>query len=202
MKKFLFILIIFIFPFFVRAEEKSAKVIPIVPRCVYVSGKEIIIPIEVISQNEGIIDNRLDKYLLDKVVNNGKSIRIRNISEKNYRIEIDGLKDGNDYSNVYFVLKENSNNKHYKNFDKVISFEVEFQVLEIPSKLYVLGTEVLLSKDKNLCKKINNYNSKDLNDKAIVLNDSNYIYLMIIGMLVIIIMVLLKRSDKNAIYKN
>ena len=67
--------------------------------------------------------------------------------------------------------------------------------------LPVLGTEIIVNKDKRVCQKLNYYNSKDLNDKAIILNESNYVYFMIIGMLVIIIMVLLKRSDKNAIYK-
>ena len=84
---------------------------------------------------------------------------------------------------------------------KVMSFNIIINVNEIPNKLYVLGNEILISKNKKICQKINYYNSKDLNDKAIILNESNYVYFMIIGMLVIIIMVLLKRSDKNAIYK-
>ena len=42
-------------------------------------------------------------------------------------------------------------------------------VNEIPNKLYVLGNEILISKNKKICQKINYYNSKDLNDKAIIL---------------------------------
>ena len=84
---------------------------------------------------------------------------------------------------------------------KVMSFNIIFKVEKIPKKIYVLGTEIIVNKDKRVCQKLNYYNSKEVNDKAIILNESNYIYLMLIGVLVIIIMVLLKRSDKNAIYK-
>ena len=41
MKKII-ILIILIIPFIVSAKEESAKVVSIVPRCVYVTDKEII----------------------------------------------------------------------------------------------------------------------------------------------------------------
>ena len=201
MKKIIIFLIILISPFMVIAKEDSAKVIPIVPRCVYVSDKEIIVPVEIISQNEGIIDNRLDKYILGKVDNTNSNIKINKISDKVYNIEIDSLKDSNNYSNVYFSMNKISNPRHYKEMGKVMSFNIIINVNEIPNKLYVLGNEILISKNKKICQKINYYNSKDLNDKAIILNESNYVYFMIIGMLVIIIMVLLKRSDKNAIYK-
>ena len=201
MKKII-ILIILIIPFVVCAKEESAKVVPIVPRCVYVTDKEIIVPVEVISQNEGIIDNRLDRYILGKVDNTDGNIRINKISDKAYHLEVDSLKDSNNYSNVYFSLNEISNTRHYKEMGKVMSFNITINVNKIPNRLYVLGNEIIISKDKKICQKINNYNSKDLNDKAIILNESNYVYILIIGMLGIIIMVLIKRSDKGAIYKN
>ena len=199
MKKII-ILIILIIPFIVSAKEESAKVVPIVPRCVYVTDKEIIVPVEVISKNEGIIDNRLDKYILGKVDNTDGNIKINKISDKAYHLEIDNLKDSNNYSNVYFSLNKISNPRYYKEMGKVMSFNITINVQEIPNKLYVLGNEIIISKDKKICQKINNYNSKDLNNKAVILNESNYVYILIIGMLGIIIMVLLKRSDKRAIY--
>lgn len=184
----------------VKAKEESAKVIPIVPRCVYVTDKEVIVPIEVISKNEGIIDSRFPEYILGKVENNSDNIKIKNKEYKEFNINIDGLKDSNNYSNVYFSLNKLVNTRKYKEMGKVMNFNIVFNVGEIPSKLYVLGTEIIISKDKNICKKINNYNSKELNDKAIILNESNYVYILIIGMLGIIIMVLIKRSDKRAIH--
>ena len=201
MKKIIILLIVFC-PFIVCAKEESAKVIPIVPRCVYVTDKEIIVPIEVISQNDGIIDNRLSQYILGKIDNSYGNVKIKKLSDKSYNIEIDSLKDSNDYSNVYFSLNKVSSIRHYKEMQKVMSFNLIIDVNEIPSKLFVLGNEIIVSKDKNVCKKINYYNSKDLNDKAIILNESNYVYILIIGVLVMIIMVLIKRSDKSAIYKN
>ena len=200
MKKIVVFLIVLISPFMVKAKEESAKVIPIVPRCVYVTDKEIIVPIEVISKNEGIIDSRFPEYILGKVENNSDNIKIKNKEYKEFNINIDGLKDSNNYSNVYFSLNKLVNTRKYKEMGKVMNFNIVFNVEEIPSKLYVLGTEIIISKDKNICKKINNYNSKELNDKAIILNESNYVYILIIGMLGIIIMVLIKRSDKRAIH--
>ena len=83
MKKIVVFLIVLISPFMVKAKEESAKVIPIVPRCVYVTDKEIIVPIEVISKNEGIIDSRFPEYILGKVENNSDNIKIKN---KEYKL--------------------------------------------------------------------------------------------------------------------
>ena len=201
MKKIIICLIALISPLFVMAKDESAKVIPIVPRCVYASDREIVVPVEVISQNDGIIDNRLDRYIIGKVDNTYGNIIINKISDKVYNLEVDSLKDSNNYSNVYFSLNNISKLRRYKEMGKVMSFNIIFKVEKIPKKIYVLGTEIIFNKDKRVCQKLNYYNSKEVNDKAIILNESNYIYLMLIGVLVIIIMVLLKRSDKNAIYK-
>ena len=201
MKKIIICLIALISPLFVMAKDESAKVIPIIPRCVYASDKEIVVPVEVISQNDGIIDNRLDRYIIGKVDNTYGNIIINKISDKGYNLEVDSLKDSNNYSNVYFSLNNISKLRRYKEMGKVMSFNIIFKVEKIPKKIYVLGTEIIVNKDKRVCQKLNYYNSKEVNDKAIILNESNYIYLMLIGVLVIIIMVLLKRSDKNAVYK-
>ncbi len=201
MKKIIICLIALISPLFVMAKDESAKVIPIIPRCVYASDREIVVPVEVISQNDGIIDNRLDRYIIGKVDNTYGNIKINKISDKVYNLEVDSLKDSNNYSNVYFSLNNISKLRRYKEMGKVMSFNIIFKVEKIPKKIYVLGTEIIVNKDKRVCQKLNYYNSKEVNDKAIILNESNYIYLMLIGVLVIIIMVLLKRSDKNAIYK-
>ena len=201
MKKIIICLIALISPLFVMAKDESAKVIPIIPRCVYASDKEIVVPVEVISQNDGIIDNRLDRYIIGKVDNTYGNIIINKISDKGYNLEVDSLKDSNNYSNVYFSLNNISKLRRYKEMGKVMSFNIIFKVEKIPKKIYVLGTEIIVNKDKRVCQKLNYYNSKEVNDKAIILNESNYIYLMLIGVIVIIIMVLLKRSDKNAIYK-
>ena len=201
MKKIIICLIALISPLFVMAKDESAKVIPIIPRCVYASDREIVVPVEVISQNDGIIDNRLDRYIIGKVDNTYGNIIINKISDKGYNLEVDSLKDSNNYSNVYFSLNNISKLRRYKEMGKVMSFNIIFKVEKIPKKIYVLGTEIIVNKDERVCQKLNYYNSKEVNDKAIILNESNYIYLMLIGVLVIIIMVLLKRSDKNAIYK-
>ncbi len=201
MKKIIICLIALISPLFVMAKDESAKVIPIIPRCVYASDREIVVPVEVISQNDGIIDNGLDRYIIGKVDNTYGNIKINKISDKGYNLEVDSLKDSNNYSNVYFSLNNISKLRRYKEMGKVMSFNIIFKVEKIPKKIYVLGTEIIVNKDKRVCQKLNYYNSKEVNDKAIILNESNYIYLMLIGVLVIIIMVLLKRSDKNAVYK-
>ncbi len=197
MKKIILVILLFI-PFIVLAD--SAKLVSIVPRCAYISSKKLVVPVEIISQNEGIIDKTLTRYTIGKVYNDNVVIRIKDISDKNYTISIDGLKDSNNYSEVSFVVNKNRN---YKQYDKVLSFNIELLFEEdIPNKIYVLGTEVLLNKDKEVCYKINQYNSKDINSKVVYLNENNYPYIMIIGILVIVIVILGKRRNKDALYKN
>ena len=143
MKKIIICLIALISPLFVMAKDESAKVIPIVPRCVYASDREIVVPVEVISQNDGIIDNRLDRYIIGKVDNTYGNIIINKISDKGYNLEVDSLKDSNNYSNVYFSLNNISKLRRYKEMGKVMSFNIIFKVEKIPKKIYVLGTEII-----------------------------------------------------------
>jgi len=190
MKKILLLLLIL--PTIVLAD--SAKVINILPRCIYVSDNSITIPVEVISQNDGTIDNLLPKYLLGSIDTDNLEINIAS-NNPSYNIEMES-------SDIYFSLKNNKKNKEYKALDKVFDFEINIVFKEtIPKSLNVLGNTIILSKDKKTCQKINNYNSKDVTCKSFYLNDNNYPYIMIIGLLIIIIIVLWKRSGNNAIHK-
>ena len=197
MKKILLIIILFI-PFYVFAD--SAKFVSFVPKCSYVTNKKTIIPVEVISQNDGVVSSIIDSYILGSIYNENVNINFSNISDKGYNINVDSMTDKNGYSNINFVLK---NKREYKALDKVINFDIEIIFDDdIPNKIYVLGTEILLSKDKELCNKLNNYDMSNINSNMMILNDNNYSYIMIIGILIIIIIFLWKRGNDNAIYKN
>jgi len=198
MKKILLIVLLLI-PFYIYAE--SAKVVSIVPRCSYITNNKTIIPIEVISQNEGNISTLLNKYLLGNIYNEDISINIINKSSS-YDIDIDSNKDSNGYSDIYFSPKNNKKDIKYKELDKVLEFELEIIFNKtIPNTIHILNTEIVLSKNKNSCSKLNNYNVSNINNKMLCLNNNNYSYIMIIGVLIIIIIVLWKRSNKNAIHK-
>ena len=188
------ILILLLLPTLVIAQ--SAKVISIVPRCSYVANNSIIVPVDVISQNEGIIDNTLPKYLLGSIEKNDtyeiKEVKI----DSNY---YDIIKEDND---IYFSLKKNSK-RDYKVLDKLFSLEIKIVFNDkIPNSISVLNNSIILSNNKNSCSKINNYNDDELKCKMTFLNDNNYSYIMIIGVLIIIIIVLWKRSSNNAIHKS
>ena len=196
----LIILLILFIPFIVLAD--SAKVVSILPRCVYVSNNKITIPVEVISQNEGNISNVLPRYLLGSITNNDYDIEVE--LDKKYN-EYELLLEKNDNtSDLYFKLKEAlSSDRDYKKLDKVMEFNIIIKLNDnIPNKINILGTDIILSKDKDSCKRINNYNMKNINCKTSYLNDNNYSYIMIIGILIIIIIFLWKRSDLSAIHKS
>ncbi len=191
MKKIL--LIILLIPTLVLA--KSAKVISIVPRCTYVANNSITVPIDIISQNDGIIDNTLPKYLLGSLENND-TFEIKEITTDSKTYEI--IKEDND---IYFTLK-NDKKHEYKALDKLFSLEIKIIFNDkIPNNISLLNNNIILSTDKKNCNKINNYNDKELKCKNMYLNDNNYSYIMIIGVLIIIIIVLWKRSGNNAIHK-
>ena len=145
-------------------------------------------------------------------INNGKISIRKGIKDLDIRIDelnsgivknikVDYLTDENDLSKVYFILKSD---KDIKSMESIATFDIDIWFnSDVPNKINVLGYEVILSKDKNICKNINKYNNSYTSDRYIYLNKNLSIYYMIIGILIIIILVLLKKGDnKDAIYKN
>jgi len=197
MKKLLLIILLLI-PITIYAD--SSKVYSIVPNSVLISKSSITIPIEVISLNDGLLSTSLDEYNLGYIENDNIEVSIKDISSKNIKsILVDSKLDSNNYSRVYFKVK---NDYEYSKYDKVMTFNIEIIFKDnIPSKWYILGKEVILSDDKDLVNKLNNYNSDDLNYNSICLNKSNKVYYMIIGILIIIIIVLLEKMGFKLISK-
>ncbi len=199
MKKIIYVLILII-PFFVKANV--AIVNPIVPRCSYVTNNKAIVSLDLISINDGLLSTKLDEYQLGIIYHDNVDIKIDELNSSVIKnIKVDYMTDDNGNSKVYFILKQDKDIKSMESiatFDIVITFNSE-----IPNKINILGNDVILSKDKNICKNINKYNNSYTSDRSIYLNNNLSIYYMIIGILIIIILVLLKKGDnKNAIYKN
>ena len=199
MKKVVYIIILII-PFIVSASV--ASVTPIVPRCGYVTNNKAIVSVDLVSLNDGFLSKELDEYQIGLIYHKDLDVRIDELNSgivKN--IKVDYLTDQDDNSKVYFVLKKDKNIKSMESiatFDIVINFN-----RDIPNKINILGNNVILSKDRDICKNINKYNNSYTSERSIYLNKNLSIYYMIIGILIIIILVLLKKGDnKNAIYKN
>ncbi len=199
MKKIIYLIILFI-PIIVNASV--AKIIPIIPKCSYLTNNKIIVSVDLISTNDGFLSKELDEYQLGMIYHDNLDIKIDELNSSIIKnIKVDYLTDEEGNSKVLFSLKKDKELKAMEklgNFDFVIRFNND-----VPNNINILGNSVIISKDKTICKKINEYDNSYTANRSIYLNRNLSIYYMIIGILIIIILVLLKRGgDNNAIHKN
>lgn len=199
MKRIIYFIVLFI-PIIVSA--KVASVTPIVPRCSYVTNNKLIVSVDLISINDGFLSKELDEYQLGMIYHKDVDIKIDELNSSIIKnIRVDYLTDEDDNSKVLFSLKKD---KELKSMDKLGNFDIVIKFNDdIPNSINILGNNVIISKDKKICNKINEYNNSYTANRSVYLNRNLSIYYMIIGILIIIILVLLKKGgDNNAIHKD
>ena len=199
MKKIIYFILLLI-PIIVNASVSS--ITPVVPRCSYVTNNRAIISVDLVSLNDGFLSKELDEYQIGLIYHKDLDIKIDELSSKIVKnIKVDYMTDENDLSKVYFILK---NDKDIKSMESIATFDINIIFnSDIPNKINILGNNVILSKDRDICKNINKYNNSYTSERSIYLNKNLSIYYMIIGVLIIIILVLLKKGgNDNALYKN
>lgn len=167
MKKLLLIFILLFFMGYVEALEVS-KIASITSRCVLTIENKAIIPIEVIAINDGMLSNKLGKLKLGKILNyDNVKYYIENLSGNNItQVIIDEKKDSSNYSIIYFSLDKD---KNYELLDKVLSFNLVVEYENNLDSIEVLGNEVFLSNDENICNNLNDYEINEINKNSVKL---------------------------------
>ena len=136
-------------------ENEPLNLVSVVNKCSVIKDNTIVVPVRVISKNDGTLTTLIEEYTLGYIDNlkDNVNIRLTNI-EGVSNIEIDNNRDSNGRSLIrYYIEEDLSANK----LDDVFSFDIQIEFLDnVPDTYYVLGTEVIIS-DQDVCEIVNGY---------------------------------------------
>lgn len=200
--------IVSLFMIFGNVSAKNVEpleLVTVVNKCSVVRDNSIVVPVRVVSKNNGELSTLIDEYTLDYVDNHRDNIdiNITNI-EGVSNVIVDNNRDGNGRSLIrYYIDEDIKGNK----LDTIFSFDIQVKFLDsVPDSMYILGTEVIIS-DKEVCEEINGYQVSEIEkvkyvdlskvDHSEMIN--SFITKCIIGILIVVIIiliVLLKRKKK------
>lgn len=171
MKKLLFLVIsLFLFSSVSAREVVQFKALS--DRCAFLSEGEITVHVRLLSLNTGDIFKVIPKYNIGKVYNGDgkKNLSIRNIKGKVKGIEVDNVRDQNDYSNVYIIIAEDL---RVNAMEEILSFDVIYEFGDkVLDNVYVLGSEVVVSERKEVCAALNSFDFYNEGDQSFVLEEN------------------------------
>ncbi len=136
-------------------ENEPLNLVSVVNKCSVIDDNKIVVPVRVISKNDGTLTPLIDEYTLGYIDNlkDNVNIRLTNI-EGVSNVTIDNNRDSNGRSLIRYYIEEELS---AKKLDDVFSFNIQIEFLDnVPDTYYVLGTEVIIS-DKEVCERINEY---------------------------------------------
>ncbi len=185
MKKIIYIIILFFLIIPVNAKE-PANLIALTNKCGVIKDNTLIVPINIVSTNDGGMSKLISEYTLGKIENQDNfTITIKNIENKNLNnVTIDKLKDSNNYSNVKYTINNDIELKKGESLAN-INIEVQFNE-EIPASIYILGNTIKISDDESVCELINGYKVELLEYETMSKNNFLYVAIAILLILVII----------------
>lgn len=136
-------------------ENEPLNLVSVVNKCSAIDDNKIVVPVRVISKNDGTLTPLIDEYTLGYIDNlkDNVNIRLTNIRGVS-KVTIDNNRDSNGRSLIRYYIEEELS---AKKLDDVFSFNIQIEFLDnIPDTYYVLGTEVIIS-DKEVCERVNEY---------------------------------------------
>ena len=136
-------------------ENEPLNLVSVVNKCSVIDDNKIVVPVRVISKNDGTLTTLIDEYTLGYIDNlkDNVNIRLTNI-EGVSNVTIDNNRDSNGRSLIRYYIEEELS---AKKLDDVFSFNIQIEFLDnVPDSYYVLGTEVIIS-DKEVCERVNEY---------------------------------------------
>lgn len=177
-------------------ENEPLNLVSVVNKCSVIKDNTIVVPVRVISKNDGTLITLIEEYTLGYIDNlkDNVNIRLTNI-EGVSNIEIDNNRDSNGRSLIrYYIEEDLSANK----LDDVFSFNIQIEFLDnVPDTYYVLGTEVIIS-DQDVCEIVNGYQVNELEkikyvdlSKVDHTDMINYLIVKVIICLLIVIIIVL-----------
>ena len=199
MKK-LILIICFLFVFIGNVDAKENEVLKIISltnECSVVNDNVVVIPVSVVALNDGSLTTLINEYSLGYIDNDKDNVimKITNINGVG-DIVIDSKRNSEGRSKINYYLDSDIN---ATKLEEVFSFNIQLEFIdEIPDTYYVLGKEVLLSSDNEICEEINGYKITEVEkvkyvdlsetDHSDMIND--YIIKIVIGVLIVIIIIL------------
>ena len=170
-------------------EENYAELVVIVDKCVVVNHKKAIVPVKVVSLEEGTLPTNIERNVLGKVLHSKDvEVSIKNVKSKYVNtINVDTLTTEDGLSNVYYSMESNNGKASLNEYEELVSFDLEYTFTKIPSSINVLGNNVYLN-DAETCEVINGYKTDVVVDSNtnVVENNLNYIPIVVCIILVII----------------
>ena len=169
-------------------EEDLAEIAIIVDKCVAVNNKKAIVPVKVISLNEGTLPTNIEKNVLGKVLNSRDvEINIKNIKSKYVdKINIDTLTTEDGLSNIYYSMESNDGKASLNEYDELMSFDLEYTFENVPANINVLGSNVYLNISET-CEVINGYKTDVVVDSNTNITEQNTNYIPIIVCIILAI---------------
>ncbi|MGN1370839.1 MAG: hypothetical protein ACI4XM_00960 [Candidatus Coprovivens sp.] len=177
-------------------ENDPLNLVSVVNKCSVIDNNAIVVPVKVISKNDGTLTTLIEEYTLGYIDNlkDDVNIRLTNI-EGVSNVKIDNNRDSNGRSLIRYYIEENLS---AKKLDDVFSFNIQIEFLDnVPDTYYILGTEVIIS-DQDICERVNGYQVNEVEkieyvdlskvDHADVVNE--LIMKFVIGLLIIIIILI------------
>lgn len=177
-------------------ENDPLNLVSVVNKCSVIDNNAIVVPVKVISKNDGTLTTLIEEYTLGYIDNlkDNVNIRLTNI-EGVSNVKIDNNRDSNGRSLIRYYIEEDLS---AKKLDDVFSFNIQIEFLDnVPDTYYILGTEVIIS-DQDVCEIVNGYQVNEVEKIEYVdLSKADYtdifngvIFKFIIGLLIVIILLI------------
>lgn len=201
MKKFIFLLVsLFAFVMSVNADG-FVTYTSYVSKCAFLNHKMVVVPVRVVSVDNGALSNNISNYFLGDIDVNSANVKIEEV-EGNGILNV-GLKDPIDgISKIYFTLNKDI---ELNNVDDILSFNIIYDFKDkVPNSINVLGNDIVISDNKNICDKLNSFDINDLSNQSIIsenkINNKYYLYNGLVIFLFILILLstilVLKKKKK------
>lgn len=186
-------------------ENEPLNLVSVVNKCSVVKDNIIVVPVRVISRNDGTLTTLIEEYTLGYIDNlrDNVNIRLTNIDGVS-NVKIDNNRDSNGRSLIHYYIDEDL---IARKLDDVFSFNIQIEFLDnVPDTYYVLGTEIVIS-DKEVCERVNGYQITELekteyidlnqiDHKDIITNMIINVILIILVIIIFILIVLLCKRKK------
>lgn len=191
MKKiYFFFLFLFIGCSCVGAKEVP-NFVSISPQCVEVSDHVVVLPIQVLSINEGSLSKYIDNYQLGKVDHDENYVFSISQLESSFvnHISVDPLKDADGKSFIVYSIADDVDLEVGSPFMHFL-LNIEF-LDEIPSKISVLGHEVVIG-DSSVCRLFNEEETGVVHTEVYVKEKDTFTLHYIVVILILCAIVLLE----------
>lgn len=190
MKKFIF-LVVSLFAFVMNVNADGfVTYTSYVSKCAFLNHKIVVVPVRVVSVDKGALSNNISNYFLGDIDVNNANVKIEKVNGNN--ILNVGLKDPIDgVSKIYFSIDKDI---ELNNVDDILSFNIIYEFNDkAPSSIKVLGNDIVISDNKDICDKLNSFDIDNLSNQSIISEkkiNNRYVFYNVL-VIVIFVLVLL-----------